>query len=238
MKEMRPFLTAVWRYLAMLNYEVDPAVLRPHVPEGTVVDTWQGKAFVSMVGFLFLDTRVLGVAIPFHRNFEEVNLRFYVRQAGREDAPRAVAFVKEIVPRPAIAWTARLLYGEKYVHLPMQHQLEYRAGIPSLVEYRWRHRGRWQRLGVKPLGAAQPMAPGSEEEFIAEHYWGYASRRSGTVEYAVEHPRGGSGRSARAGWSATWLSSTDRSLRLSSACLRVRRFLPRARQSSFDRAGA
>ena len=188
MKEMRPFLTAVWRYLAMLNYEVDLAVLRPHVPKGTVVDTWQGKAFVSMVGFLFLDTRVLGAAIPFHRNFEEVNLRFYVRQAGREDAPRAVAFVKEIVPRPAIAWTARGLYGEKYVHLPMQHQLEYRAGVPSRVEYRWRHRGRWQRLGVAPLGTAQPMAPGSEEEFIAEHYWGYASRRSGTVEYAVEHP--------------------------------------------------
>ena len=188
MKQTRPFLTAVWRYLAMLNYEVDPAVLRPHVPKGTVVDTWQGKAFVSMVGFLFLDTRVLGAAIPFHRNFEEVNLRFYARQAGREDAPRAVAFVKEIVPRPAIAWTARVLYGEKYVHLPMQHQLEYHAGVPSLVEYRWRTRGRWQRLGVKPLGAAEPMQPGSEEEFIAEHYWGYASRRSGTVEYAVEHP--------------------------------------------------
>ena len=99
-----------------------------------------------------------------------------------------MAFVKEIVPRPAIAWVARGLYGEKYVHLPMQHQLEYRAGVPSRVEYRWRYRGRWQRLGVKPQGLAQPIALGSEEEFIAEHYWGYASRRSGTVEYAVEHP--------------------------------------------------
>ena len=145
----------------------------------------------------FSSIRVLGAAIPFHRNFEEVNLRYYVRQAGREDAPRAVAFVKEIVPLPAIAWTARLLYGEKYVHLPMQHQLEYRAGIPSLVEYRWRHRGRWQRLGVKPLGSAQPMEPGSEEEFIAEHYWGYAGRRSGTVDTRSNIHRGAFGRSAR-----------------------------------------
>ena len=188
MAKARAFLTAEWRYLAMLNYEVDPVVLQPHVPPGTVVDTWQGKAFASMVGFLFLHTRLLGVPIPFHRTFEEVNLRFYVRQAGRVDAPRAVAFVKEIVPRPAIAWTARLVYGEKYIALPMAHTLEPGNGSPALVEYRWRFRSRWQRLGVKPVGTVQPMAPGSEEEFIAEHYWGYAGRRSGTVEYAVEHP--------------------------------------------------
>lgn len=172
----------------MLNYEVDPAVLQPHLPPGTEVDTWQGKTLVSVVGFLFLDTRVLGVAVPFHRNFEEVNLRFYVRRADVAQAPRGVAFVKEIVPRPAIAWTARLAYGERYVSMPMQHLLGYRAGLPTLVEYRWRFRGRWQRLGVTPVGGAQPMASGSEEEFIAEHYWGYARRRGGTVEYAVEHP--------------------------------------------------
>jgi hypothetical protein len=172
----------------MLNYEVDPVVLRPHLPPGTVVDTWQGRAYASVVGFLFLDTRLLGVSIPFHRNFEEVNLRFYVRRAGRADAPRAVAFVKEIVPRPAIAWTARRVYGEKYVALPMRHHLDIRAETPSHVEYGWRFRGRWQRLGVKPVGSVQAMMPGSEEEFIAEHYWGYASRRGSTVEYAVEHP--------------------------------------------------
>jgi uncharacterized protein YqjF (DUF2071 family) len=32
-----------------------------------------------MVGFVFKDTRVLGIKWPFHVNFEEVNLRFYVR---------------------------------------------------------------------------------------------------------------------------------------------------------------
>jgi hypothetical protein len=172
----------------MLNYEIDPAVLRPHLPAGLVVDTWHGRAFVSMVGFMFLDTRVLGVAIPWHRNFEEVNLRYYVRRSGVSDAPRAVVFVKEIVPRPAIAWTARALYGERYVAMPMRHQIEYAAAAPASVEYGWRFRGQWQRLGVCPQGVAQPMASGSEEEFIAEHYWGYANQRGRTVEYQVEHP--------------------------------------------------
>jgi uncharacterized protein len=173
----------------MLNYEIDPAVLQAHLPAGLVVDTWQGRAFASMVGFLFLGTRVLGLPIPWHRNFEEVNLRYYVRRRDLgDDAPRAVAFVKEIVPRPAIAWTARALYGERYVAMPMRHEIGYAAGAPATVECGWRFSGQWQRLGVRPQGAAQPMTPGSEEEFIAEHYWGYASQRGRTVEYQVEHP--------------------------------------------------
>jgi uncharacterized protein YqjF (DUF2071 family) len=188
-QQRRPFLTATWRNLAMLNYEIDPAVLQRHLPAGLVVDTWQGRAFASMVGFLFLDTRLLGLPIPWHRNFEEVNLRYYVRRRDLgDDAPRAVAFVKEIVPRPAIAWTARVVYGERYVHLPMRHEIGYASGAPASVEYGWRRRGQWQRLGVRPQGAAQPMTPGSEAEFIAEHYWGYANQRGRTVEYQVEHP--------------------------------------------------
>jgi len=185
----RPFLTATWRYLAMLNYEIDPAVLQPHLPAGLAVDTWQGRAFVSLVGFMFLDTRVLGLPIPWHRNFDEVNLRYYVRRRDLgDDAPRAVAFIREIVPRPAIAWTARIVYGEPYIALPMRRQIDYVTSTPASVEYGWRFRDQWQRLGVRPQGAAQPMTPGSEAEFIAEHYWGYASQRGRTVEYQVEHP--------------------------------------------------
>lgn len=186
------FLSAFWRYLVMLNYEIDPAVLAPLVPPGTELDTWRGRTFASMVGFLFLDTRVLGLPIPFHRDFEEINLRFYVRRRDPQDGwRRGVVFVKEIVPKPAIAWTARLLYGEKYVYHPMRHQVVAPdSGSPLAVEYSWRHRESWQRLGVKPVGVAQPIAADSEEEFITEHYWGYSIGRGGqTVEYQVEHPR-------------------------------------------------
>jgi uncharacterized protein YqjF (DUF2071 family) len=73
------FLTAEWKHLAMLNYEIEPSVLMPYVPRGTELDLWNGKNLISVVGFMFLNTRVFGIPIPFHRDFEEVNLRIYVR---------------------------------------------------------------------------------------------------------------------------------------------------------------
>jgi uncharacterized protein YqjF (DUF2071 family) len=186
---LRPFLTAEWRHLAMLNYRVAPEVLAPFVPAGTELDAWHGTVFVSMVGFLFLDARVLGVGVPGHRDFEEVNLRFYVRRHASDGVRRGVVFIKEIVPRWAIATTARLLYGEKYVALPMRHAV-LPAEIPTSAEYSWRHRGVWNRLRVVPAGEPALVAAGSEEEFITEHYWGYSKLRGGgTVEYRVEHPR-------------------------------------------------
>jgi uncharacterized protein len=175
----------------MLNYPVAPEVMKPFVPQGTELDFWEGQTYVSVVGFLFLDTRVWGLGIPGHRNFEEVNLRFYVRRKGPEGWRRGVVFVKEIVPRYAIATTARLFYGEKYVALPMRHSI---TGDPTrggmYVMYGWRNRGRWNGIGTVVSGAPKEAAPGSEEEFITEHYWGYSSLLGGgCMEYKVEHPR-------------------------------------------------
>ena len=186
-----PFLTAEWRWLVMLNYEIDPTVLQPFVPPGTELDQWQGKTFVSMVGFLFLNTKIHGVAIPFHSNFEEVNLRFYVRRMTKDGWRRAVVFIKELVPRRAIAWTARLFYNENYVALPMRHDLQREGdGAIRSVAYEWAFKGRKNRLELSIKGEATPVEEGSNEEFITEHYWGYARQRDGgTVEYQVEHPR-------------------------------------------------
>jgi uncharacterized protein YqjF (DUF2071 family) len=188
----RPFLTARWRYLAMLNYRVDAALLRPLVPRGTELDGWRGDAYASVVGFLFRDTRLLGVPVPFHRHFEEVNLRFYVRREEHGELRRAVTFVRELVPRRAIAAVARLAYAEPYRALPMRHRLGALApetGAPADVAYEWRQRGGWGRLAVTPVGAAAVPPADAEEAFIAEHYWGYTRQRDGgTVEYRVEHP--------------------------------------------------
>src|SRR5262245_46006244 len=147
-----PFLRAEWRHVAVLNYAIDPDRLAPFVPAGTELDLWQGRAYVSLVGFLFLKTTVLGLPVPFHRNFEEVNLRFYVRRRAPEGWRRAVVFVKEIVPRAAIAFTARALYNENYVALAMGHGLEWANDAPrrlSSVAYHWRHEGRELGLRVK-----------------------------------------------------------------------------------------
>ena len=184
------FLTAEWRSLIFLNYEVEPAILRPYAPPGTEVDSWQGRTFVSMVGFRFLRTRVLGLTIPFHQDFDEVNLRLYVRRRGPEGWRRGVVFVKEIVPLRAVAAVARLAYGERYVALPMRHAIAAKADPPrQAFDYAWRFGGRWHRLWATTRGVARPVEPDSEAEFLTEHYWGYAARRGGPVEYAVEHPR-------------------------------------------------
>jgi len=175
----------------MLNFDVDPKALLPFLPAGTELDDWQGRTFISVVGFLFLNTRIFGVAIPFHRNFEEVNLRFYVRRKSSEGWRRGVVFVKEIVPRAAIALTARGLYGENYVALRMNHGVESDgAGEKLAVNYSWWLRGRESRIELTVQEEAEEPAEGSDAEFITEHYWGYARRRGGrTMEYRVEHPR-------------------------------------------------
>lgn len=182
------FLTAQWRELAMLNYDVDPALLHRFVPAGTELDLWNGHAFLSLVGFRFLNTKVFGISFPFHSNFEEVNLRLYVRRRDGLDLKRGVVFVREIVPRWAIATLARTLYNEKYVSLPMSHQIStFDAGLA--VDYEWKSGSRWNRMSLTVRG--DPALPefGSEEQFITEHYWGYAGQRDGgCVEYQVAHP--------------------------------------------------
>lgn len=199
MAKVGRFLTAQWRHLAMFNYSVDPAILLPHVPAGTELDQWGGTTYVSVVGFMFLRTRVLGLAIPFHCNFPEVNLRFYVRRRGApgdlhvgpDGYKRGVVFIKEIVPRAAIALVARMLYGEAYVALPMRHKVALEAAgerVRGEVGYEWRHGGAWQGISLHIDGTPAPLAAGSEAEFITEHYWGYANGSGRTLEYRVEHP--------------------------------------------------
>jgi uncharacterized protein len=185
------FICAGWHHLAMLNYPVEPAAVQPYVPAGTELDYWNGRTYLSVVGFLFLDTCVLGLPAPFHRNFPEVNLRFYVRRRAADGTwRRGVVFIKEIVPRRLVTLVARWVYNENYVTLPMRHEVrlptERGAGT---VRYEWFFRGRWNGLSVRFAGAPQPLVAGSEEEFITEHYWGYTRLRDGTTaEYRVEHP--------------------------------------------------
>ena len=185
---MQPFLTANWRYLAMLNYVVDPRLITPLVPAETEIDFENGETFLSVVGFLFLDTRLLGLPIPLHRDFEEVNLRFYVRRKSADTWRRGVVFIRELVPRRAIAVVARTFYGENYIAVPMKHEIEH-LDENLKVEYSWRRGRKWESLKMTATGEAQSIPAGSHAEFITEHYWGYTALRSGCSEYRVEHPR-------------------------------------------------
>lgn len=182
-----PFLTAEWRHLLMVNFEVNPGLLERRVPSGTRVDARDGVTYVSLVAFCFIDTRVFGLKVPWHHTFEEMNLRFYVQKERAGEVRRGVVFLKEIVPRRAIATIARVLYNEPYVALRMRHHV---AGKPPTVEYGWRFGGEWSSLAARAVGPGAVPASGSLEEFITEHYWGYTRQRDGgTLEYRVEHPR-------------------------------------------------
>jgi len=182
---MRKFLTARWEDLIMANYRVDPALLADRVPPGTELDLHDGKCFVSLVGFMFLDTRVLDFLVPFHVNFEEVNLRFYVRRETETEVRRGVVFIKEIVPRTAIAQFARRLFGEPYERWKMSN---FRDG--EHVRYSWEKQACSNILSVKRGESQGVPADDSHGSFIIEHYWGYTKRgENRTDEYKVEHPK-------------------------------------------------
>ena len=184
-----PFLTAEWRKLILVNYEVPPSVLDKHLPYGTELDLWNGKCYMSMVGFLFVNTKILGVKIPFHSTFEEVNLRFYVKRKVGNQWRRGVVFIKEIVPKPAITFVANTLYKENYQTLPMKHDWKEDSNFIS-VEYHWRISGGWQFIKVSARKEPSIIVQNSEAEFITEHYWGYAKFSDNkTNEYEVTHPR-------------------------------------------------
>lgn len=188
MSDTRPvFLSAQWQYLAMINYAVPADILQPYLPKGTELDLWQGEAMVSMVGFLFNHTKVFGVHWPLHTHFEEVNLRLYVRRWNGTKWKRGVAFVSEIVPRPAIAIIANALYNEHYRYMPTRHTIN-RQSQQLQLHYGWKYKGAWNEMQIIAADQLQPIVDGSIEHFILEHYWGYNQlNQHTTIEYGVEH---------------------------------------------------
>jgi uncharacterized protein YqjF (DUF2071 family) len=137
---------------------------------------------------MFQNTKLLGIKVPFHMNFEEVNLRFYVRYLDGETWKRGVVFIKEIVPKPALSWVANTIFKEHYVTLPMRHTWREESGVLT-VGYQWKMRN-WHSFSVKTSNVLHPIGVGTEAEFITEHYWGYTKlSETSTSEYGVEHPR-------------------------------------------------
>ncbi|PKF73951.1 YqjF family protein [Chryseobacterium sp. PMSZPI] len=181
------FLKAEWRKLAIINYEIDPDIVSKYLPEGTELDFYKGKCYVSLVGFMFLNTKLLGVPIPFHRNFEEVNLRFYVKKNENGIWKRGVVFIKEIVPKPALSFVANSVYNENYHTMPMKNMIHEKKD-ELLIKYSWKDKN-WYSIRITAENKAQQMEADSEFEFITEHYWGFTKKEKNTSEYEVCHPK-------------------------------------------------
>ncbi len=183
------FLKAKWQNLVMANYAVPPSLLEPYLPPGTELDFHEGKTYVSLVGFMFLQTRLFGIPIPGLGNFEEINLRFYVIRKEKEEIRRGVVFIGETVPSAIVAWVANKLYSEHYSAIPTRHTWLSDETTLS-VEYKWKMPTGWNHLRVLALSVSHIMEKGSTEEFIFEHYYGYTSRvNRQSQEYKVEHER-------------------------------------------------
>ena len=183
----KSFLSAKWINLFMANFVVDKSILEKYRPAHTEIDSWKGQYLVSVVGFLFKDTRVMGISFPFHKDFEEVNLRFYVRRKENNEWKRGVVFIKEIVPKGLITFVANTLYGENYETRKMSHSFSLDSKLS--IEYKWKVNNEWNFIKAIAEKENKPLVAGSEEEFITEHYWGYAKIDANTTsEYEVRHP--------------------------------------------------
>ena len=132
---------------------------------------------------------MLGLKIPFHINFEEVNLRFYVKFKEGDKWKRGVVFIKELVPKKALTIVANTLYKEHYQAVPMNHSWKIDKEAIA-VEYGWKINSELQTFSLQAENKLIEIPEGSEAEFITEHYWGYTKvSDSKTYEYEVRHPR-------------------------------------------------
>ncbi|MFC7347856.1 YqjF family protein [Chryseobacterium zhengzhouense] len=181
------FLKAEWRKLAIINYEINPGILEKYLPKGTELDFYKGKCYVSLVGFMFLNTKLLGLPIPFHRNFEEVNLRFYVKKKEGDEWKRGVVFIKEIVPKPSLSFVANSVYKEHYKTMPMKNKI-HQKGEELLIKYSWKDKT-WHSIEITAENVPLKMESNSEFEFITEHYYGFTKKENKTSEYEVCHPK-------------------------------------------------
>lgn len=182
------FLRAEWNNLIMANYVVPKELLLPYLPAKTELGFFEGNTFVSLVGFMFLNTKVLGMSVPMHVNFEEVNLRFYVRYNDRGSWKKGVVFIKEIVPKMAISFIANNVYSEKYTTMKMKHfHCDREEGFEA--RYEWKYQNKWNKISAVTDKRSKKIVPGSCEDFFANHYWGYSKHSdTRTYEYHVEHP--------------------------------------------------
>jgi uncharacterized protein YqjF (DUF2071 family) len=178
----RPFLTAEWLNVVAITFAAEVEQLRPYLPSGVTIDTLEGAPRVSLVAFEFRRTRVLGLPIPHHIAFPEINLRFYIRHRGE----RGVVFIRELVPRRAIATVAKVLYNEPYRRTPMRSGARPAEDGGVVV---WHRFGRGSSLAVR--GAASAVVPetGSAAHWLTDHSLGVGRRRNGeTLLYNVAHP--------------------------------------------------
>ncbi len=186
---MTDFLKARWENIVMANYAVPAEVLNPYLPKGCELDLYKDSAYVSLVGFMFKNTRLFQIPIPWLGTFEEINLRFYVTRKEKSEIKRGVVFINETIPYKVVAWVANKLYKEHYTSIPTKNYITI-TKTNKQIDYQWKVDKLWNSIYVEASASKDTMAAGSFEEFIFEHYYGYTKIDAlKTEEYKINHPR-------------------------------------------------
>jgi uncharacterized protein YqjF (DUF2071 family) len=182
------FLRANWENLIMANYEIEPSTLAPYLPKGVELDFYNNKTYVSLVGFMFKNTRLFGLPIPFFGSFEEINLRFYVKKIENRKTKKGVVFINETVPFKIVALLANKLYKEHYISIPTKNSIDITENKD--IKFEWKINDRWNSLAVKSDTNKYKIEQGTIEEFIFERYFGFTKlSASSTQEYKIHHPK-------------------------------------------------
>ena len=185
---MAIFLKANWENIIMANYEIDPKILEPFIPKGVELDLYNGKAYVSLVGFMFKKTKLFNLPIPYFGTFEEINLRFYVLRKEGNQIKRGVVFINETIPYPIVAWMANKLYKEHYTVVPTRHSITNDLESKK-VKFEWKLNNNWNSIYVEASNKSHSMKTETLEKFIYEHYFGYTKiDENKTEEYRLQHP--------------------------------------------------
>jgi uncharacterized protein len=186
---MKNFLTARWENIIMANYAIDPEILSPFLPKGVELDYFEGKTYVSLVGFMFKNTKIFGIPAIGLSTFEEINLRFYVTRKEGNITKRGVVFINETIPYKIVAWVANYLYSEHYVAIPTKHDWKITSNLKQIA-YSWKMKNKWNSIKISANTMAKRISEGSIEEFIFEHYFGYTKiSDSQTEQYNINHPK-------------------------------------------------
>ena len=180
----RVFLSAKWSNLILCNYPVDDALLEPYLPMGCKLDHFEDKAFVSLVAFEFLNTKVFGFKWPGFTHFFEVNLRFYIKF----EEQRGVCFIREYVPSRVIVGVAQIIYNEPYKYAPISGTIDKTQEQINAL-YQLTSMDKSILLDITAKNSAYLPLPNSIEHFFKEHELGVGKSRTGeTLTYKVSHP--------------------------------------------------
>lgn len=182
------FLMANWQKLLFVNYKVNKELLLPYLPTGLELDDYDNTYYLSFVAMRFDNTRVLGISFPFHKRFEEVNLRFYVKRKLSDGSyKKGVVFISEIVPKRVITMIARMLYNESYQTLAMSHQWLDTKKFQD-ISYSLHKNNQTHTITVTTDNTNIDIKPQGHQDFIIERYFGYTkNKQDKTIEYEVRH---------------------------------------------------